>query len=44
MDYQKIYDIKKAEKLLDKHSILDSKQKEKNDSEVATEKQKGKTK
>jgi len=40
MDYQKIYEIKKAEKLLDKHKLLDAKQKEKNDSEIVKEKAK----
>jgi len=40
MDYQKIYDIKKAEKLLDKHKLLDTKQKQANDAEVSKEKEK----
>lgn len=42
MDYQKLYEIKKAEKLLDKHSILDANQKAKNDEEIEKEKQKEK--
>jgi hypothetical protein len=35
---QKIYDLKKAEKLLDKHKILDAKQKSSINVEVAKEK------
>lgn len=39
-DYQKIYDIMKAEKLLNKHNILDEKQKKKNDDKIKEEKEK----
>ena len=34
MDYQKIYEIKKAQKLLDKHKLTDTKLKEKLEKEV----------
>ena len=44
MEYQKIYDIKKAEKLLNKHKILDQNQKNKNDEEITKEKNKKKEK
>jgi len=37
MDYQKIYDIKKAEKLLEKHKLLDAKQKQANEAGVSKE-------
>lgn len=41
-DYQKMYEILKAEKLLNKYNILDTKQKEKNDKEMEDEKKKPK--
>lgn len=42
MDYQKIYDIKKAQKLLEKHKLSDDKLKVKLEKEVKDELDKAK--
>lgn len=44
MDYQKVYEVKKAQKLLNKHGILDPAQEQKITDEIQKEKAKAKEK